>query len=232
MRLLLVEDDVGLSNTLLNGLREQAYVVDHAPDGEVALYQFAISPYDAVILDVNLPRIDGFTVCRKIREQSSAARILMLTARSQVHDRIVGLDHGADDYLTKPFEFGELLARLRALLRRHGDEMFPQNFQIADLYIDFRSHNVFRAGMLIELTTKEYTLLSYLAHHAGRFITRTELTEHVWDENHDPASNAVEVYINRLRKKLDSANRVPLIQNRRGAGYAIALPHGSEGLSD
>ncbi|MBK8648890.1 MAG: response regulator transcription factor [Gemmatimonadetes bacterium] len=223
MRLLLVEDDPN-SQTLSRGLREQAYAVDVAPDGDEALYQASISPYDAIILDVNLPKRDGLAVCRALRERGSAVRILMLTARGGTLDRVQGLDSGADDYLAKPFEFEELLARLRALLRRHGSVVDGDVFALDDLRIDFRAQTVQRGGAAVELTTKEFTLLSYLARHAGRVITRAELTEHVWDENHDPASNAVEVYINRLRKKLDRPGCTPLINNRRGAGYVLSLP--------
>jgi DNA-binding response OmpR family regulator len=232
MRFLLVEDDANLSRSIARGLREHAYVVDVAADGEAALYQASISPYDAIILDLNIPRVDGLTVCRTLRKQGSAVRILMLTARGRTEDRIAGLDSGADDYLPKPFEFDELLARLRALLRRRGDQVDDPRYQLADLEIDFPAQRVVRAGTVIDLTTKEFTLLAYLARNAGKVIGRAELTEHVWDENHDPSTNAVEVYINRLRKKIDAAGRVPLIQTRRGAGYFLAIPsaaHAAEG---
>jgi two-component system copper resistance phosphate regulon response regulator CusR len=223
MRFLLVEDDLALSRSLTRGLRERAYVVDTAADGEAALYQASISPYDAIILDVNLPKVDGLTVCRTLRRDGSAVRILMLTARGRTQDRVQGLDSGADDYLAKPFEFEELLARLRALLRRRGDQVDSARYQLDDLEIDFPGQRVARGGSVVELTTKEFVLLAYLARHAGKVVGRAELTEHVWDENHDPASNAVEVYINRLRKKIDRAGRIPLIQTRRGAGYYLAV---------
>jgi DNA-binding response OmpR family regulator len=223
MRFLLVEDDLALSRSLARGLREHAYVVDTAADGEAALYQASISPYDAIILDVNLPKVDGLTVCRTLRRDGSAVRILMLTARGQTQDRVQGLDSGADDYLAKPFELDELLARLRALLRRRGDQVDSARYQLDDLEIDFPGQRVVRGGSVVELTTKEFVLLAYLARHAGRVVGRAELTEHVWDENHDPTSNAVEVYINRLRKKIDRAGRTPLIQTRRGAGYHLAV---------
>jgi two-component system copper resistance phosphate regulon response regulator CusR len=223
MRFLLVEDDAGLAKALARGLREHAYVVDVAGDGEEALYLAGISPYDAIILDLNIPRIDGLTVCRTLRQRGSAVRILMLTARGRTEDRVRGLDSGADDYLPKPFEFDELLARLRALLRRRGEQLDDATFQLGDLQIDFPAQRVTRAGATVPLTTKEFTLLAYLARNAGKVIGRAELTEHVWDENHDPSSNAVEVYINRLRKKVDQAGSTPLIQTRRGAGYFLAL---------
>ena len=223
MRFLLVEDDVALATSLARGLREQAYAVDVATDGEDALFQASISPYDAIILDINLPKIDGLTVCRTIRRSGSAVRILMLTARGTTEDRIQGLDSGADDYLAKPFELEELLARLRAILRRRGDKVDQANMLLDNLEIDFTGQRVFRGGEVVELTTKEYTLLAYLARNKGKIVGRAELTEHVWDENHDPTTNAVEVYINRLRKKIDRAGFKPLIQTRRGSGYYLGV---------
>ena len=223
MRFLLVEDDVALATSLARGLREQAYAVDVATDGEDALYQASISPYDAIILDVNLPKIDGLTVCRTIRRDGSAVRILMLTARGNTADRIQGLDSGADDYLAKPFEFEELLARLRALLRRRGEQVDQARYLLDDLEIDFPAQRVTRGGVIVELTTKEYSLLAYLARNAGKIVGRAELTEHVWDDNHDPTTNAVEVYINRLRKKIDRTGATPLIQTRRGSGYYLGV---------
>jgi two-component system copper resistance phosphate regulon response regulator CusR len=222
MRFLLVEDDAALAKSLARGLREQAYAVDVAVDGEDALYQARISPYDAIILDVNLPKVDGLTVCRTLRRQGSPVRILMLTARGRMEDRVQGLDSGADDYLAKPFELEELLARLRALLRRRGEHVDAANYRLDDLEIDFPAQRVRRGGTAVALTTKEFTLLAYLARNAGRIIGRTELTEHVWDDNHDPSTNAVEVYINRLRKKIDRTG-TPLIQTRRGAGYYLGM---------
>lgn len=221
MRFLLVEDDVALAASLARGLREQAYAVDVARDGEDALFQASITPYDAIILDINLPKIDGLTVCRTIRQGGSAVRILMLTARGTTEDRIHGLDSGADDYLAKPFELDELLARVRALLRRRGDKVDQPVITIDDLEIDFEGQRVRRGGDAINLTTKEYSLLSYLARSSGKIIGRAELTEHVWDENHDPTTNAVEVYINRLRKKIDRPGFSPLIHTRRGSGYYL-----------
>lgn len=221
MRILLVEDDPGLSTTLARGLREQAYAVDLAIDGESALYLAAVSSYDALVLDINLPKRDGISVCRELRRTGSPVRILMLTARGRMRDRIEGLDSGADDYLPKPFDFDELLARLRALLRRRGEQVDAPRLSVDGLEIDVATQTVSRAGVPIELTTKEFTLIAYLARHAGRIVSRTELTEHVWDENHDPASNTLEVYINRLRRKIDQPGTDPLIHTRRGAGYSL-----------
>jgi DNA-binding response OmpR family regulator len=227
MRLLLVEDEARVARFIARGLREQAYAVDLAADGEDALYQAAVNTYDAIILDVMIPKKDGFAVCRELRAAGSRVPVLMLTARDAVEDRIGGLDTGADDYLTKPFEFGELLARLRALLRR-GGELIPTVIHIADLVIDTRGQQARRAGRNVNLTTKEYALLEYLARNAGRVVGREEIAEHVWDETFDPFSNLIEVYINRLRRKVDEPFERPLIHTRRGAGYVLSLPPDEE----
>jgi two-component system copper resistance phosphate regulon response regulator CusR len=221
MRFLLVEDDVGLSRSLFRGLCEHAYVVDIAAEGDTALYQASVNQYDAIILDINIPKMNGLDVCRTLRRRGDPVRILMLTARGRTEDRVEGLDSGADDYLPKPFEFDELLARLRALVRRRGESLEASSFTLGDLRIDFPAQRVVRAGVPIALTTKEFILLSFLARNAGKIVGRAEITEHVWDDNHDPATNAVEVYINRLRKKIDRPGLTPLIQTRRGAGYFL-----------
>ncbi|HEY0701932.1 MAG TPA: response regulator transcription factor [Candidatus Acidoferrales bacterium] len=220
MRVLLVEDDSRIARFVGKGLREQSYAVDLATTGPDALYQAEINSYDLFILDVMIPGLDGFQVCRKLRESGIRAPILMLTARDAVDDRITGLDHGADDYLTKPFEFGELLARLRALLRRSTEVRLPE-IKIADLILDTRGQRVSRAGRQIPVTSKEYALLEFLARNVGRVIGRAEIAEHVWDESFDPFSNLIEVYVNRLRKKIDSPGADPLLHTRRGAGYVL-----------
>ncbi|HEY0971696.1 MAG TPA: response regulator transcription factor [Gemmatimonadales bacterium] len=220
MRLLVVEDDAALAGMLARSLREQGYAVDVAGDGEQALYQAAVNEYDLVVLDWSLPRRDGLEVARAVRARGVRIPILMLTARDAVRDRVAGLDAGADDYLTKPFELEELYARVRALLRRMP-EMLPSALQVEDLVVDTRAQSASRGGTPIPLTTKEYAMLEYLARHAGRVVGRAELTEHVWDEHHDPLSNAIEVYINRLRRKVDGASQVPLIHTHRGAGYRL-----------
>ncbi|MEA2554358.1 MAG: hypothetical protein QOJ65_2534 [Fimbriimonadaceae bacterium] len=227
MRILLVEDEARMAQAIRRGLREAAYAVDVARDGEDALYQAAINEYDAVILDVMIPKRDGFEVCRELRAQGSRIPVLMLTARDAVEDRIGGLDTGADDYLTKPFEFGELLARLRALLRR-GQELRPTIIKVGDLEIDTRGQRVRRGGHPIELTTKEYTLLEFLARNAGKVVGREEISEHVWDDTFDPFSKLIEVYINRLRRKVDEPFGVTLIHTRRGAGYELRVPSDEE----
>jgi DNA-binding response OmpR family regulator len=223
MRVLLVEDDRRVARFVARALREQAYAVDVVANGDDALYQVAINTYDAIILDVMIPGRDGFEVCRELRASGARIPVLLLTARDAVEDRITGLDMGADDYLTKPFEVGELLARLRALLRRSG-ELRPATIKVADLELDTHGQQARRNGHEINLTTKEYALLEYLARNAGRVIGREEISDHVWDETFDPFSNLIEVYINRLRHKVDESFAVPLIHTRRGAGYLLRLP--------
>lgn len=221
MRILLAEDDVRIANFITKGLRENAYAVDVASDGEDALYQAAINTYDIIVLDVMMPLKNGFEVCRELRESGSKIPVLMLTARDATEDKISGLDTGADDYLTKPFEFGELLARLRALLRRSG-EIRPPKIMIADLEMDTVGQRVWRMEREISLTTKEYALLEYLAREKGKVIGRAEIADHVWDENFDAFSNLIDVYIKRLRSKMDEGFSVQLIHTRRGAGYVLS----------
>jgi len=221
VRILLVEDESSAAGMLAKGLREQAYAVDVAADGEDALYRADINDYDLVILDVMLPRKDGFAVCRGLRAAGSAVPVLMLTARDSVANRIAGLDTGADDYLTKPFDLHELLARVRALLRR-GPLLRTETFQVGDLTIYAAARRAERAGRRIELTTKEYALLDYLARHADRVVGRAEIAEHVWDENFDPFSNLIEVYIQRLRRKIDQGQSHKLLRTVRGGGYMLS----------
>ncbi|HYW66638.1 MAG TPA: response regulator transcription factor [Candidatus Dormibacteraeota bacterium] len=223
MRLLLVEDDVRIARFVAKGLQEQSYAVDVVANGRDAVYQVEINDYDVVILDVMIPGIDGFAACRAIRSVGKRMPVLMLTARDGVEDRIHGLDSGADDYLTKPFEFGELLARLRALLRRPTELRSPQ-IVVGDLVLDTASQTAKRGARSISLTAKEYALLEFLARNAGRVVGRAEIAEHVWDESFDPFSNLIEVYVNRLRRKIDEGNAKPLLQTRRGSGYVLAAP--------
>lgn len=220
MRVLVVEDDSRIAAFVAKGLRENSYAVDIASDGDEAIYMASINNYDLFILDINLPRRDGFEVCGEIRESGNKKPILILTARDAVDDRISGLDTGADDYLIKPFEFRELLARLRALLRRQSEVRAPKII-IADLEIDTISQNVRRGGKQIDLTTKEYALIEFLALNKGKVVGREEISEHVWDDTFDPFSNLIEVYIKRLRKKLDEGYLVQLIHTRRGSGYIL-----------
>ena len=221
-----MEDNPSAAAALARGLREQGYAVDIAPDGEEAGYKASTAEYDALILDVMLPRKNGFAVLKELRAAGSPVPILMLTARDAVEDRISGLDIGADDYLTKPFDYRELLARLRALIRR-GPTPRVQTIQLADLNIDVTARRVSRAGDPIELTAKEYALLEYLARRAGHLVTRTEISEHVWDETYDPFSNSIEVYIQRLRRKIDAGHAAKLIRTRRGEGYILSAVESS-----
>ncbi len=231
MRILLVEDDQGIARFVAKGLREQTYAVDVTGDGDEAIYKASISDYDAVILDVMIPGRDGFEVCRELRAAGSVIPIIMLTARDTVQDRITGLDAGADDYLIKPFAVAELLARLRALLRR-GHVVRPATIQVADLLLDTRARQATRAGRELKLTTKEYALLDYLAREQGRVVSRAEIAEHVWDENFDPLTNLIDVHINRLRRKVDSGFSRRLIHTRRGEGYMMATGDDSSHLED
>ena len=228
MRILLVEDQAEAAQILAKGLREQSYAVDVVADGDAALYQASISDYDLVLLDVLLPGRNGFDVSKSMRAEGLIVPILMLTARDAVYDRIEGLDAGADDYLTKPFDFHELLARMRALLRR-GPVLHPETLRVADLMVDIRFRRVWRSDRPIALTAKEYALLDYLARHADRVIGRAEIGEHVWDEAFDPFSNLIEVYIQRLRRKIDEGHPRKLLRTFRGEGYMLCSgePHGN-----
>jgi len=214
-----VEDESRMAGIIARGLREQSYAVDIARDGEDALYQAAVNTYDLVILDVLLPGRDGYSVCRALRGSGVAAPILMLTALDAVDERVAGLDSGADDYLAKPFDFKELLARLRALLRRPL-QVRPRTIRIVDLTIDTASHAATRAGRSVSLTAKEYALLEFLAVNEDRVVGRGQIAEHVWDESFDPLSNVIDVYVKRLRAKLDRG-RKRLIHTRRGEGYIL-----------
>ena len=221
MRVLLVEDEPYAAHVLAKGLREQTYAVDVADDGEKAIFQVGTTDYDAVILDVMLPAKDGFAVCRTIRESGCAVPILMVTARDAVEARIEGLDCGADDYLVKPFDFGELLARLRALVRRGRLPLLPERLTVGPLAIDTRSRRVRVRSREVSLTAKEYALLEYFVRRAGDVVSRGDIAEHVWDENYDPVSNVVDVYVQRLRRKLDRSGSDSLIRTRRGEGYQL-----------
>jgi two-component system, OmpR family, response regulator len=217
VRLLLVEDDPKLAAALGRGLRHDGFAVDEARDGDAALRQAAVWDYDAIVLDVMLPGRNGFEVCRELRGRGCWAPVLMLTARGQVADRIGGLDAGADDYLVKPFDFGELLARLRALLRR-APEPRPAELRVGDLVVDPATHAVTRGGRPVELSAREFALLEYLARHPGEAVSRTRLIEHVWDSNWDGSTNIVDVYIGYLRRKLGEP---PALRTIRGVGYAL-----------
>jgi len=222
MRILVVEDDRVAAAVLSKGLREHTYAVDVAEDGSMALEQASINEYDLIVLDVLMPGINGLEVCRRLRAEGIAAPILMLTALGEPDQRVEGLDVGADDYLAKPYHFPELLARVRALLRR-GPALTPSVLSFHDLTVDTRARRVERAGRAIALTTKEYALLEYLLRRQGEVVGRADIAEHVWDDSFDPMSNLIEVYIQRLRRKIDDAHPVKRIHTQRGAGYSLAI---------
>ena len=223
MRLLIIEDDLKLAPLLARGLREEGFAVDVSGDGEDGAFRAVEQDYDAIVLDVMLPGIDGFQVLEKMRAKGRRTPVLMLTARGAVEDRVRGLNGGADDYLKKPFEFEELLARIRALLRRAAPE---QDVRLAagDLLLDPQRREVTRGGERVELTAKEFAVLEYLLRHRGRVISRTRLSEHVWDENFDAMSNVVDVTVYRLREKIDRRGP-PLVYTVRGAGYVLREPN-------
>ena len=221
MRLLLVEDEPAAARFIAKGLREAAYAVDVVGSGTAAAEQCHQYDYDAIVLDVMLPGRDGLSVCKELRASGSDVPVLMLTARDAVEARVAGLDAGADDYLTKPFDFRELLARLRALTRRDRRPITPERLEVGPLAIDVRGRRVYRAGAEIALTTREYALLEYLARRAGDVVGRADIAEHVWDEHYDAFSNVVDVYVQRLRRKLDDPKAPSIIRTRRGQGYQL-----------
>jgi DNA-binding response OmpR family regulator len=220
VRILLVEDHKPLVRALRQGLEEEGFAVDVAVDGEEADHKASSVQYDAVILDLMLPKVDGLTLLQRWRKAGNQAHVLVLTARDQLDDKVKGLDSGADDYLTKPFELEELLARVRALVRR-GHKVKDPVIRIHDLEIDTAARSVRRAGQPIHLTPREYSLLEFLAFHRGRVVTRTMIWEHLYDEHDESTSNVVDVYIRYLRNKIDKGFDPPLILTRWGEGYQL-----------
>ena len=220
MRVLIVEDEPKLATFIEQGLIEESFAVDTAADGETALDLARVNPYDVVILDILLPGIDGFAVCRSLRQRQVDTPILMLSARGMVEDRVKGLNTGADDYLTKPFAFSELIARVRALLRRRTPSVGTV-LKVGDLMLDPASRRVRRGDRRIDLTQKEFALLDYLMRNAGQALTRTMIAEHVWDFSWDRLTNVIDVYINHLRKKIERPGEARLIHAVRGVGYMI-----------
>ncbi|MCG3135459.1 MAG: Transcriptional activator protein CzcR [Planctomycetes bacterium] len=220
MKILLVEDDPKTSAYLHKGLAEQGFSVDAAADGDEGLHLAKTGEYDAIVLDIMLPRRDGISVLSELRRAGRQTPVIMLTARDQLHDKVRGLEAGADDYLVKPFSFTELLARVRALLRR-GPARQPETLRIADLELDLIRRHAVRGGKRLDLTPKEFGLLSLLARHAGDVVTRTVIAEEVWDMNFDGDSNVVDVHVRRLRVKLDEPFEKKLIHTVRGSGYVL-----------
>jgi len=223
MRILLIEDDQEAARLLARGLREEGWIVDVALSGESGDEMASVNTYDAIVLDWMLPDRDGIAVCQGLRESGLQAPILILTARDAIEDRVLGLNAGADDYLTKPFAFAELLARLHALLRR-SELTRPVLLTVEDLTLDPRSHQVMRGGIPISLTPKEYGILETLMRHAGEVVSRAYLGEHVWEDEHDSLTNLVDVHVSHLRRKVDQGPVTPLIHTVRGRGYRLGPP--------
>ena len=221
MRVLVVDDDARLAELAAQYLTRSGFAVDTAGDGARALSLAAMNAYDAVVLDLGLPDLDGFDVARRLRAMTAAPRLLMATARDAVEDRIAGLDLGADDYLVKPYALAELVARIRALLRRPAAGLDPV-LRVGELALDTAARAARRGTRAIALTTKEYAVLETLMRHAGAVLTREHLSSHAWDDNYDPASNVIDVYIARLRRKIDAAGERPMLETIRGAGYRLS----------
>jgi DNA-binding response OmpR family regulator len=210
-----------MAATAAQYLRNAGFAVDVAPDGATALREANVTPYDAVVLDLGLPDVDGLEVCRRLRARNAPLRILMATARDAVEDRIAGLDTGADDYIVKPYALGELVARLRALMRRPAESL-PEILRVGDLALDTAARTATRGARAITLTTKEFAVLEVLLRHPGAVLTREHISEHAWDQNYDPLSNVIDVYIGRLRRKVDATGEAPMLETVRGAGYRLA----------
>ncbi len=220
MRILVIEDEAKIAQFIKRGLKEEGYAVDVANDGEEGHFLLSSNEYDAIILDLMLPKIDGLTLCRTLRKEGNQTPIIMLTAKDTVKDKVKGLDSGADDYLPKPFAFEELLARVRVLLRKKDSRVQTQ-LKVDDLNLDLLTHKVTRQDREIDLTVKEYALLEYLMRNAGNIVTRTMISEHVWDINFDTFTNVIDVYINYLRNKIDSGFADKMIHTVRGKGYLL-----------
>ena len=222
MRLLIVEDEKKVAGFIKKGLEEETYAVDVAYDGEEGFHLAELNQYDMIILDLMLPKMDGLEVLTRLRDKKVNTPILLLTAKDAVEDKVMGLNKGADDYLTKPFAFSELLARVRSLLRR-GQAETKTELKVSDLSLDLVSHKVNRNGEEIELTGKEYSLLEYFMRNEGKVLTRTMIAEHVWDYNFDTFTNVIDVYVNHLRKKIDKDFSCKLLHTLRGVGYVMRV---------
>lgn len=222
MRVLVVEDEQKINRTICQALREESYAVDAAFDGEEGEQLADLNDYDLIILDIMLPKKDGLEVCTEIRQRGIPTPILMLTAKDSYEDRVQGLDSGADDYLVKPFHMGELMARVRALLRRESVAKSTR-LQVDDLALDTSSHRVIRGDSPIDLTSKEYAMLEYFMRHPDQVLTRTMISEHVWDDEFDSFSNIIDVYIRRLRRKIDDNSAIKLLHTIRGSGYLLGV---------
>jgi two-component system OmpR family response regulator len=223
MRVLLVEDDPKIASFVSKGLKEAGFAVDHAADGEDGLHLALNEPYDAAIVDIMLPKLDGLTLIAKVRDQKINTPVIILSAKRSVDDRIKGLQKGGDDYLTKPFSFSELLARVQGLIRRATRTLEPTSLQFGDLSLDLLTREVFRGGEKIDLQPREFSLLEYLMRNAGRVVSKTMILEHVWDYSFDPQTNVVDVLVCRLRNKIDRDFEKKVIQTLRGVGYVLKV---------
>jgi two-component system OmpR family response regulator len=221
MRVLLVEDDLKIASFILKGLKQAGFAVDHAPDGENGLHLALHEPYDAAVIDIMLPKLDGLSLIEELRRQKINTPVLILSAKRSVDDRIKGLHSGGDDYLIKPFAFSELLARVQALIRRASGASEPTRLSVSDLSVNLLSREVIRGGKKIDLQPREFALLEYLMRNAGRVVSKTMIMEHVWDYNFDPQTNVVEARICRLRDKIDRNFETALIHTIRGVGYVL-----------
>ncbi|MBN1849688.1 MAG: response regulator transcription factor [Deltaproteobacteria bacterium] len=224
MRLLFVEDDIKIAEYILKGLKEAGFAVDHAVNGEDGLHLALNESYDAAVIDIMLPKLDGLSLIEKMREQKMHTPVIILSAKRSVDDRVKGLQAGGDDYLTKPFSFSELLARIQALIRRASRIAEPTSIAVGDLSIDLLTRDVTRGKMKIDLQPREFSLLEYLMRNAGKVISKTMILEHVWDYNFDPQTNVVDVLVSRLRSKIDRDFEEKMIHTVRGVGYVLKTP--------
>jgi two-component system OmpR family response regulator len=221
MRILLVEDDSKIASFIIKGLKAEGFAVDHEDNGEDGLHMALTEPYDAAVIDIMLPKMDGLSLVENIRREKLKTPIIILSAKGEVNDRVKGLQTGADDYLTKPFAFSELLARLQALIRRSSDVVEPTKLTVGDISMNLITREVVRAGQKIELQPLEFSLLEYLLRHAGRVVSKTMIMEHVWDYYFDPQTNVVESRIYKLREKIDKGFSRKMIHTVRGVGYVL-----------
>ncbi len=224
MRILIVEDDHKIASFIQKGLKQAGYAVDHVADGESALEMVLVNPYDAAVVDIMLPRLDGLSLIEEMRQQNIHTPVIILSARRSVDDRIRGLKAGGDDYLTKPFSFSELLVRVQALFRRAGMTSSPVKFSAGDLTVDLLTREVFRGERKIELQPREFSLLEYLLRNKGHVLSKTMIMEHVWDYHFDPQTNVVDVLVSRLRSKIDRPFDTKLLHTVRGVGYVLKDP--------
>jgi two-component system OmpR family response regulator len=224
MRVLIVEDDEQIASFIIKGLRQAGFAVDHAADGEDGLHMAEVNPYDVMVIDIMLPERDGFSVIESLRSRGNTTPILVLSARGSLDDKLKGFQSGSDDYLTKPFSFSELLARLQALLRRTNRGQSQNALGVGDLQMDLLSRKVTRGNREIELQPREFALLEYLMRNSGNVVSKTMILEHVWDYHFDPQTNVVDVLVHRLRNKIDKDFQTKLIQTVRGVGYVLKVP--------